>query len=325
MENKLYTLQETVQLIEQGKILVIAGDDKLLSELPDGNWIAGSNPYLQSNAGGRYENEMLYLTDFSDIAVNQKFETYDKNNIHKITTDAYSNSIIITIMPAGSEVQQEFSLRSPEYENQFINPLLGWVSGTLFDDFGKIAPTSYCGNKRYTDKAVALHLQLPENKIAILEIINAYEEQPTSPVITFPEDGFLNTECLINGENQNFYAYIEQKEDDFQLIANYSGAEINVGIIKNDQQKQIFFAAPVFKGTEYKFARKKTNDYKTYLTDNLLDVSDIKYSYSCLHNLFNFGLDNVNLGMSGVFTYGEIAYQLLNVTFVYLKISEAKA
>lgn len=321
MENKLYTFQETVQLIEQGKILVIAGDDNLLSKLPAGNWIAGSNPYLQSSIGGKQSKEMLYLTDFTDIAINKKIEIYDKNNIHKITTDAYENGIIITIMPAGSEVLKDFAIKSPEYENQFINPLLGWVSGTLFEEFGQKAPTTYSGNNKYTDRAVALHLQLPENKIAILEIINAYEEQPDSPIVTFPEDGFTNTDCIINGKSQNFYEYIIQNNIEYpQLIANYSGAGINVGMIKNDQQKNIFFAAPVFKGTEYKFAKKKTDDYKTFFLESLTDISEIKYSYSCLYNLFNFGLNDVDLGMSGVFTYGEIAYQLLNVTFVYLKI-----
>lgn len=323
MEQRLFTLQETIDLIQEERTLVIAGPEELLSQLPDGSWIAGSNPYLQTPEGSILSDELLYITDFTDLAIDKKFEVYDKSNIHKITSDAFENGIIAAIMPAGSEVINEFALKSPEYENQFINPLLGWVSGTVFEKFGQVAPTCYCGNKRFTDKAVALHLKLPQNKVARLEIVNAYEAQPGSPIITFTEDGFFNKNFQIDGGEHNLYEYMDTNGIEHpQLIADYTGAGINVGMIRNDEEKEIFFTAPVFENTEYRFARKKTGDYKAFFEENMKQVDQVKYSYSCLLNLFNFGLNEVSLGTSGVFTYGEIAFQLLNATFVYLVIDE---
>ncbi|OQX98250.1 MAG: hypothetical protein B6I24_05765 [Bacteroidetes bacterium 4572_128] len=322
MGKKLHTKKETEKLIKEGKTLIIAGSEKLLSKLPEGNWIGGSNPYLQSPCGGLHTEELLYVKDFSDLLIDSKFKVYDKNNIHQITTDAFENGIIATIMPANSEVLKEFAINSPEFENQFLNPLLGWVSGTDFDKFGQVAPTCYKSNEKFIDKAVALHIQLPKNIVARLEILNAYEASNSSEVITFEKDGFHNTDCFVGGKKYNFYKYIEDKNiETLILVANYSGATINIGLIKNEVSKNIFFAAPVFKDFEYKFAKKRTKDYKDFFNKNI-DLSNIRYSYSCLYNFFYFELEKEALGIDGLFSYGEIAYQLLNVTFVYLVLDE---
>ena len=44
----LITLEETVKLINEGKILHIAADDQLLAQLPKGNWIGGTNRILSA-------------------------------------------------------------------------------------------------------------------------------------------------------------------------------------------------------------------------------------------------------------------------------------
>jgi len=48
----LYSIQETVNAIMTGKTLYLAGDEKVLSQLPKGNWIGGTIPYFMTKTGG---------------------------------------------------------------------------------------------------------------------------------------------------------------------------------------------------------------------------------------------------------------------------------
>ena len=46
------TLDDTIKLINQNKLLHIAADESLLSKLPKGKWIGGTTPYFITNEGG---------------------------------------------------------------------------------------------------------------------------------------------------------------------------------------------------------------------------------------------------------------------------------
>ncbi len=325
MENKLYTQAETAALIKQGKLLIIAGAEVLLAGLPDGYWIGGSNPYLLGKDGGMYSEELLYVKDLTNLAADYNMCAYDSTDIGNITTDAFENSLIIAILPAHSKVLEEFAIRSPEFENQFINPLLGWISGSKFEEMGYALPTTYLGSRKFTDKGVALHIKLPANKVGRIEIINPYE-QGNGDEVTFEQDGFSISDCFVNGVRTNFYNYMHKRDDLFlPLVADYAGAKINVAVMMDDQNKRVKFFAPVFRDTLYKIAKPVQTDYIHFLSDKLQreGKSRIEYSYSCLYNYFNFALEKKPIpGLVGTFTFGEIGYQLLNVTFVYLVIQD---
>lgn len=325
MKSKLFTLKEATDLIKQGRLLVIAAAEKLLTQLPDGNWIGGSNPYLLGEGGGMYSEEMLYLKDFTDVAIDFKMCSYDASSIANITTDAFENSMIVAVFPAFTEVLTEFSVKSPEFENQYINPLLGWVSGAAFEKMGIESPTVYIGSKKkFSDKAVALHIQLPSNKVGRIEIVNPYEPGD-GDIITFEHDGWTNQECFINGVRTNLYDYLQKRGDLYlPFVADYSGAMINVAIMLDNENKKVNWFAPAFKNTEYRTARHVKTDYIQYLTDKVAhESSELEYSYSCLYNYFNFALEKKPVpGLVGTFTFGEIGYQLLNVSFVYLVIED---
>ncbi len=327
MENKLHTLSQAIELIKEGRLLVIAGSDELLSQLPNGNWIGGSNPYLLDIDGGKLSADLLYLKDFSTLAEDSKVIIYDEASIDRITTDSYENGVIITVLPFFAPVHKAFGLKSPEFQNQYINPMIGWVSGTPWNDVGRVSPTVYHGIKRFTDKAVTLHLKLRENLVGRVEIINAYE-QGDGDEITFEQDGFDNLECLVNKRKTNIYEYMQQRNTwSTPFVASYSGANINVGVLPDNENKRALFAAPVFKNTIYKLARKIDEDYVKVFSQELLrnKNSDIGYSCSCLFNYFNFGLNGKPIpGFTGVFTFGEVGYILLNVTFTYLIIEERR-
>jgi len=327
MEGKLYTLKETTDLIQKGRVLVIAGDDKLLSQLPDGKWIGGFNPYMIDENGGKYSTEQLLVKDFTEDAVNVKFETYDETDIKKITTDGYSNGIIVAIMPVFSKVHAEFALHAPTFENQYVNPLVGWISGDTPETTVPGVATTYAGNKRYKDKATVLHIELPDNKVGRVEIISVLDPDPKSDELTFDEDGFNNTKVRVNGEEKDLYEYFEKINHIYSLpiMADYSGAKINIGFIKDEKNKKALFCAPVYKNTVYKVVTNQTDDYeneffKAFGKDK---DSEISYSVSCIYNYFNFNLEGKTLANTCAnFTWGEIAYQLLNITHVYLVIED---
>lgn len=325
MESKLLTLKETTELLTKGRLLVIAAAENLLAQLPEGNWIGGSNPYLLGENGALYTEELLYVKDFTHLAVKYKMSAYDASTISKVTTDSYANGLIIAVFPAFSDVHREFSVKSPEFENQYINPLLGWVTGLAFEKMGVESPTTYIGAKRFTDKAAVLHIELPDDKVGRIEIVNPYE-QGDGDEITFEHDGWYNQECLINGVRTNLFDYLQKRGDLYlPFVADYSGARINVAIMLDNENKRVNFFAPVFKNIVYKTARQVETDYISYLIEKLEKEkkSQLEYSYSCLYNYFNFQLEKKPIpGFVGTFTYGEIGYQLLNVTFVYLVIED---
>lgn len=328
MEGKLYVLKEAIELIEKDRLLIIAADDSLLKKLPDGNWIGGSNPYMLGEDGGKYSTDQLFIKDFTDVAVNTNIKTYDENDIKNITTDGYGNGLIIAILPSFSQVHLEFGLHAPTFENQFVNPLLGWVSGDTPEKTLPGVATTYVGSKCFTDKAVALHIELPEEKVGRLEIISVLDPDPNSDELTFDQDGFGNTSVHVNGgKAQDLYEYFESINHVYSLplMADYSGAKINIGFIKDEKNKKTLFCAPVYKSTVYKVVTNQTDDYEKEFFKGFEKDKDanIEYSISCIYNYFNFGLEGKPLAKTcATFTWGEIAYQLLNITHVYLVIED---
>ncbi len=325
MKGKLFTLTETTTLITEGRLLVIAAAETLLDKLPNGNWIGGSNPYLLGEAGAIYSEELLYVKDFTDLAVEYDIRRYDESGISNITRDAYDNGLIIAIFPVNSKVLDEFARKSPTYENQFMNPLLGWVCGPAVEKIGTVPAVNYVGHEKFTSQAVALHIKLPPTRIGRIEIVNPYE-QGDGDEITFETDGFHVKDCFVNGKRTDFYTYLHKRDDLFlPFVADYAGAKINVAVMLDNENKKVGLFAPVFKDTVYKLAKPVHTDYISYLSNKLKEVgnSKIEYSYSCLYNYFNFALEKKPIpGFVGTFTWGEIGFQLLNVTFVYLVIED---
>ena len=328
MEGKLYTLKEAITLIEQDKILVIAASDSLLKQLPDGKWIGGSNPYMLGEDGGKCSTDQLFIKDFTALAVNMNIKTYDETDIKNITTDGYDNGLIVAILPSFSPVHLEFGLNAPTFENQFINPLLCWVSGDTPEKTLPGVATTYVGNNCSTSKAVAMHIELPADKVGRLEIISVLNPDPKSDELTFLEDGFGNTTVSVNGGAQeDLYEYFERKNHVYSLplMADYSGAKINIGFIKDEKNKKALFCAPVYRDTIYKVVTNQTDNYEQEFFKAFEKDKDanIEYSFSCIYNYFNFELEGKSLGKTcATFTWGEIAYQLLNITHVYLVIED---
>ncbi len=325
MENKLYKVEEVVQFIKQGRFLSLAGDERVLSKLPNGNWIGGTTPYFMGTKKGMFTQELIFVNNLSDKPDNYLIKSYSANEVMNIVDDTFNNGCSTIIVPPFTDVHKEYALRIPEHENLFDNPITGWVAGIDINS-NDIAKT-YNGltGEVYTDKIVAFHIELPKNKIARLEITNIFSQSDNNIEIEFLEDGFCCTDCcLINGKKTNLAKYIKENNIDIKLpiISDYSGALINVSFqsIENDKVK---FYAPIFKGRKYKFANPITN----YVANFNMQVKNIKtkpeFSCNCILNYLYGELEGKKIdNVSGPITFGEIGYLLLNQTLTFLFIED---
>lgn len=324
MKKYLSDIKEVSKLIKENKVLLLAGEEKILDQLPAGNWIGGTIPYFMDSQGCLLDENKIHVTDITDIVVAFQIKEYDKNNINSIVEDQFENGFTVLIMPALQEVWQNFSVNAPEFPNLFNNPLVGWVSGVEFSKVGIQTPKVYLSDNKHEKNAVAIHAKIHENKVARTEIINLYE-QGSGDIITFPKNGFDSSVCIVNGKKQSLYEYMVNNKirESLPLVANYSGASINISIILDHENKNVNLFAPVFENVDYKFAKSTEINYITEFNKTIgnIDTENIAFNCNCLMNYFNFELEGVKLkNISGPISFGEIAYQLINSTFVYLVV-----
>lgn len=326
MNQGMFDLKTVEKLIQNGENLILAGDEKTLSNLPAGNWIGGTIPYFMTRDGGLFTQDKIYVTKMPTEATHIAAKTYDVNTVQHVYTDAPANGFSIIILPAFSDVHASFALNSPTYEGFATSPLVGWISGISLDELGQSTPKTFDGTSGHDDKAVVFHIELPSNKAADVQIINIFQ-QGEGDTITFPSDGFHAEEAIVNGTTVNFANYIEQNNIDTKLplVADLYGAMINTSFQQVDlAEKKVDFYAPVFAGIEYKIAKPVENyvtDFEAMVPTNLGDA--IFFSCNCILNYLYADLEGKSLqGITGPITFGEVAYQLLNQTMAYVAIEE---
>lgn len=321
--NMFLNLEEVKALIQESKLLHIAGDESLLSQLPKGNWIGGTTPYFITNEGGILTKDKLFVNDLSDFS-NFKVAIYDNNIIDDILKDSYDNGLAFLIVPFSSEVALTYAKQAPYSSELLLKPVVGWVSGFDLSLGGSAKVFDGTTGQVYEDKGVALHIELPEGRMAGINIVNIFSEDEAGDIIEFSEDAFEVSECLINGNNINLVDYIKDNNIDIQmpLVANNNGIFINVSIKSIDEDNKIVhFYAPVFADNKYCFAKDVT-DYARAFADNIADMEDVKPLFSCnciLNYLYGELEGKKTPPFEGPITFGEVAYQLLNQTLVYVE------
>lgn len=327
----MLSIEDVRTMITQGKRLLLAGDESLLRQLPAGDWIAGTIPYFMTEEGGLCTREKVQVTELPEFVVSINIKTYDEATIPNVYADAPENGASFIIIPAKSAVHFSFALNAPDFENFAVRPLIGWIAGTHLDDLEKVSPKVFNGRgpEASEDKAVVMHITLPENKIADIGIINIFE-QGDGDTITFTADGFSARDAYINGRKRNFGEYIFEKKLDkrLPLVADYHGVFINTSFKEGDDlQEEVEFYAPVFSGVPYKHARP-VDDYISRFASEVPEGigHQIALSCNCILNYLYSNLEGKkNAGITGPATFGEIAYQLLNQTMVYLRIIDLPA
>lgn len=326
MKTQIRSVKQVAALINAGKTLLIAGDEKLLKQLPKGNWIAGTIPYFMDYSGGKFSESDLFITELPGFVISTKQVVYNDDTISSVYGDAYTNGFSVIIIPSGTDLHSSFSLNSGKYHGFANKPLLGWISGINLDKAEYTTPKVFDGKtgNSYTDQAVVLHACLPSNKIAYVDIINIFE-QGNGDELTFPVDGFLTKDVLVNGRRKNFAEYLKANSIGLKqpLVTDSFGTMLNTSFKKIENNK-VYFYAPVYTNTVYKIA-KPIDDYVFEFFKQIpVGVSKkVVFSCNCILNYLYAELEGrPTFSFAGPITFGEIAYRLLNQTMVYLTVDE---
>ena len=327
-QNAILEPNEVTQKILNGEFLVLAGDRQVLDGLPSGNWIGGTIPYFMGENGGHIDQKKIYTTTIAGITNEStpRISMYDKTSISRISQEAPSNGFTLLIMPAGSDVHLDYAQSAPEYPNMFFSPIIGWIAGTHLDEINTNKPKVGFGPAGLLseDKAVVMHVPLGEDQFANVNIVNLFE-QGNSASIEFKTNGFSIENCVVDGQETSFSQYIKDNGIDTRLplVADYCGVMVNVSIQEVLDDKVNLYA-PVFENTSYRFA-KPIDDYVTEFDKAIAQETSGSSSFACncILNFLYGELEGRKTGnITGPMTFGEVAYQLVNQTMVYLTLED---
>ena len=323
MTQGLFTPAEVSEMILAGKSLLLAGDAKLLSQLPAGNWIGGSTPFFILYPENRTTSfDKIFVNPLPDFVAKAEIREYDETNIRNIFNDAPPNGFTVLIMPYATPVAMEYSSNVAEYPNFAAKPVCGWLSGQPLDIImtEKSYTASGIGPCVSSEKGVAMHISLPESKFAEIHIFNPYI-QGNGDSIMFEENSLMVKDAIINGEKRNFAEYLRETGYDMQmpLVANYSGAMIN-DVICAIGESEVPMSAPVFKHVDYRIA---------VVDDAIVEPSlvseQIVFSVTCIGNFIQPDICAQYLRkMNGPVVFGEIAYQQVGQTTVYVTVDDVR-
>jgi hypothetical protein len=328
MTGTLRTVAETAAAIERGEVLIVAGDAHLLRQLPAGNWIGGSIPYLPGEGDPESGLGLVHVTTLGAGITEVAMRVYDATSVREVYSDLADKGFGVVIIPASSPTHLEFALHAPEYAGFAVRPLVGWISGVRLDGPEDERPSAHCGTtgEVVEDGAVVLQVTLPPGLVAEVGVVNMFE-QGDGEAITFPENGFDVATAFVDGVGTNFADFVHDKGLDTRLplVADYYGLMVNVSFQAVDRVGHLVrFYSPVFAGLTYRHARP-IGDYARDFVAHLPGSwpQQVVFSCNCILNYFYSELaGKQGQAVSGPLTFGEVAYQLLNQTMVYLTVSQ---
>lgn len=320
------TVEEVTQLIRSGAPLLLAGDERVLSRLPSGNWIGGTIPYFMAAQGGVFSQDRIHVTELPSFIKEARIRIYDSKSVESVYLDCAENGFSLIVIPGFSRTHQEFALNAPKYRGFASHILIGWIAGFDLKDVGRASAKVYDGRsgQAIPDGAAVLHVSLPAGKVADVGTVNIFE-QSEGDEIEFEADGFSAKHAIINGEQIDFVDYMKSKAIDLKLplVADYLGMKVNISFQAVDSSAVQFYA-PVFRGIRYRQAAHVTDYMKEFnLRAAAVESGQVSFSCNCILNYLYAGLEGKKtLSITGPVTFGEICYQLLNQTLVYLTIQD---
>ena len=327
LANGLYTIADASAIIASGSVVVVAGTAALLHRLPAGYWVGGTMHYFMTSEGGSEATDRVFVTELPVDATDVSIRTYRAGELQSIVTDAPANGFSFIVIPAESAAHLEYAARAPYFPGLFRAPIVGWISGVSLRELGQVVPLAISGLDRRmeTEQAVVMHVSLPAERVARVDIVNMFRAG-SGDVFTFAADTLVATECRVNGKLRNLAEYVTESGIDTRLplVADYAGVPVNTSFQGVDAENRVVtFYAPVFRGIEYRLA-EPVLDYAAAFAVAVEHAGvDAAFACSCILNYVYGALEGRVIGhLAGPMTFGEVAYQLLNQTAVYLSIIE---
>ncbi len=318
----LLKMLDAINLIHSGKLLHIAGSEDLLRKLPKGNWIGGTTEFFVTPDGPVESTSQLFVSEID--AKDFKISIYDESDIQNIADDSFENGYTIVLLPFNSAVHKFYAEKAADFQGMFMKNVLGWVPATNPTRYGQ-TPVAVDGlnGEYYSTKAVAMHIGLDSDVELELGIVNIFEADENSPTIEFLEEGFKVKRCLVNGEEMLFSDYINKNGINTKqpIIGEYSGTGINVSF-KSVGRDHVKFYSPIFKDIKYKVSRLNDH-YEETCEQTRSNSLNYKVLFACNSSLnYWYGhMDGKKLNeFYGPMSVGQIAYQLVNQTVVYIAI-----
>jgi hypothetical protein len=329
MRRHLLEVDDVATRIRRGEALLLAGDERRLRELPRGAWIGGTIPTFMSEEGGVVDRRRVFAEKLPEGFRCLGVRRYDEHSLARVYADLPAGAMGAMIVPAWSRAHLSFALNAPRYEHFARAPLFGWISGVHLAEVGSARPLVFDGptGEALDGDAVVMHVAVPRGKAVELAILNIFESGD-GPVLTFPSTGFTASTAEVDGRRVELAEYVRDAGLDTRLplVADYHGARVNVSFQQVDPDRRLVrFFAPVFAGVRYRHARP-VGDYVGAFTSVLpTGLGDrIAFSCNCVLNYLHSSLEGRRTGeIVGPMTFGEIAYQLLNQTLVYVTVHDA--
>lgn len=324
----VYTIDQVIKSLSEGKSLLLAGSEEALNRIPKGSWIGGTSSLISGLQLQMHETNQVFAVEIPDFHSGVSIKIYESpDELREVYNEAPDNGFSIVIIPAFGSMHSSFALNAPYYPNFATRPLVGWISGVPLTDMERMSPKIYSGTtgKAYTDAAVVMSLKLPPNKIAEVGVVNIFE-QGEGDELTVEQDGFEHKTVFVNGHATNFVDYIEKNWLDMNLplVANYHGMMVNSSFQKIVAETgAVRFYTPLFRGISYRIARPIADYRKAFLEKlPMIDWQSEVCSFDCVLNyLLLHGITSErNDILLAPTTFGEIAYQLLNQTLAYMTI-----
>jgi hypothetical protein len=322
------SIAKAARMIEAGCLLLLAGDERALSQLPPGQWVGGTVAQFLTPAGCVPAKDQLLYTDFTSLAVSAELRHLDSAALHGIARHYPRNGFAVLIAPGFSPILLQLASEILDYQGLYDMPLTGWISAVDLNEIGIRTPKTFAGTPEgRADEAAIMYITLPDNAFAQLHIVNLFTPGK-GPNIRVPKPGFQITgECLIGGQPRNLADYMAAESIDprLPLIADRDGALLNISILKDDPQDgTVTLLSPVCPSLDYRFADSVLDYREEFIraANTLGPAAQMTVSSICVLNALHAGLHKGHgLPITAPVTFGQIAYTVLNQTLTCLAVN----
>jgi len=328
MQSKLMNLEEAKKVLSGSGVYMVAADNKVINQLPKGNWIGGTIPYFMASEGGVIDQNRVFITELPSSVQFKDIRFCDEGSIASVYQKIPQNGLGMIIIPALTSTHLSFAVNARNYKEFAQRPLVGWIAGAHLNELSTVKPKVINGltGEVSESKAIVMNLALAANYYCDVGIVNIFD-QGSGDTLEFPESGFEASHVLVNGKQENFADYVVKNKINIKLplVADYAGAKINVSFQNIDEKaRKVSFYAPVFQGVSYRQAGNVADYIGRFSNELPKDSSQIAFSCNCILNFLYSELEGKKTStITGPITFGEIAYQLLNQTMVYLTIGKS--